>query len=233
MSIRSDAVLSETTRVLRLQATLPRTDRPEEFLDDLCFTPGLVAVFVNAYTGRGDLVFDPFAGFGTTLATAERLGRSAIGFEIDATRVAYARARLSDPTSMREQDVRGYDWPALPKFKLSITSPPYMTKQNHDQNPLSGYQTLDGNYDSYLRDLQQIYRGIASRVVGSEARIVVNVANLRSSRLAWDVGAALSEVLTFDREVVLSWDEPQDWFTQDYCLIFRAPVRIAPPARRS
>ncbi|HEY9290916.1 MAG TPA: hypothetical protein VIP98_06530 [Microlunatus sp.] len=134
---------------------------------------------------------------------------------------------------MREQDVRGYDWPALPKFKLSITSPPYMTKQNHDQNPLSGYQTLDGNYDSYLRDLQQIYRGIASRVVGSEARIVVNVANLRSSRLAWDVGAALSEVLTFDREVVLSWDEPQDWFTQDYCLIFRAPVRIAPPARRS
>ncbi len=37
-------------------------------------------------------------------------------------------------------------------------------------------------------------------------------------------GAALSEVLDLEREVVLDWDEPQDWFTQDYCLIFRPPT---------
>jgi hypothetical protein len=73
-------------------------------------------------------------------------------------------------------------------------------------------------------DLQQIHRGIAGRADGPDARIVINVANLRSTQLAWDVGAALSEVLIFDCEVVLHWDNPQDWFTQDYCLIFRAPA---------
>lgn len=192
----------------------------------------MVAALVNAYTDAGDLVFDPFAGFGTTVATAQRLGRAAIGLEIDAARVAYAKATLTDPSSMREEDAREFDWPTLPEFTLSITSPPYMTRDDHEQNPLSGYQTLDGNYARYLRDLQQIYRGIATRAVGPEARIVVNVANLPSTPLAWDVGAALSQVLTFEREVVLDWDEPQDWFTQDYCFIFRPRAAGQLPGER-
>lgn len=216
-----NASLSDSTRVLDLRATLPRPDRPDDAADDLCFTPEMVAAFVNAYTKPGDLVFDPFAGFGTTLATAQRLGRAAVGFEIDARRVTYTRTQLVDPSAVRKQDVRSLDWSTLPEFQLSITSPPYMTKEDHDQNPLSGYRTLDGDYGRYLSDLQQIHRGISSRAAGPDARIVVNVANLRSTPLAWDVGAALSEVLVFDHEVVLNWDEPQDWFTQDYCLVYR------------
>ena len=102
-----------------------------------------------------------------------------------------------------------------------MTSPPYMTRQDHDQNPLSGYQTLDGDYARYLTDLQDIYRAIAGRAAGPDARLVVNVANLHGTRLAWDVGDALAEVLTFEREIVIDWDRPQDWFTQDYCLIFK------------
>ena len=47
----------------------------------------------------------------------------------------------------------------------------------------------------------------------------VDVANLRGTRRAWDVGDALAEVLTFDREIVVDWDHPQDWFTQDYCRV--------------
>lgn len=140
--------------------------------------------------------------------------------EINAGRVTYTRTQLVDPSAVREQDVRSLDWSTLPEFRLSITSPPYMTREDHDQNPLSGYQTLDGDYGRYLSDLQQIYRAIGSRAAGPDARIVVNVANLRSTPLAWDVGGALSEVLIFDHEVVLNWDEPQDWFTQDYCLVY-------------
>ena len=68
---------------------------------------------------------------------------------------------------------------------------------------------------------QDIYRDIAGRAAGPDARLIVNVANLRGTRLAWDVGDALAEVLTFEREIVIDWDRPQDWFTQDYCLIFK------------
>lgn len=207
--------------MLRLSARSSRTDRPADFSDDLCFTAELVAAFVDAYTTPGQVVLDPFAGFGTTLHTAARMGRRALGLEIDPARVAYARSRLSEPESMQQADVRHVDWSSLPAFALAIGSPPYMTKQDHSQNPLSGYQTLDGDYAQYLSDLQQIYQRLAQRSSSSDARIVVNVANLTTTNLAWDVGTALSEVLTFEREVVLDWDQPQNWFTQDYCLIFR------------
>jgi tRNA G10 N-methylase Trm11 len=206
--------------VLRLAAQTPRADRPAEFSDDLCFTPELVAAFVSACTTPGQLVLDPFAGFGTTVHTAAAMGRQALGLEIDPVRVAYARSRLSEPECMRQADVRHLDWASVSPFTLAIGSPPYMTRHGHDQNPLSGHRTLDGNYDQYLRDLQQIYRNLARRSSGPEAWIVVNVANLTTTKLAWDVGSALAEVLTFEREVVLDWDRPQDWFTQDYCLIF-------------
>jgi site-specific DNA-methyltransferase (adenine-specific) len=40
-------------------------------------------------------VCDPFAGSGTTLAAAKRLGRRWIGFEIDEAHVQTARGRLA------------------------------------------------------------------------------------------------------------------------------------------
>ena len=209
-----------TSRVLRVRSRLPRADRPPEYGDDVCFSPDLVAAFIEAYTAPGDLVFDPFAGFGTTLRTAEQMGRRALGFEIDESRVTFARRDLANPAWMRHVDVRETDWSSVPRFQLSMTSPPYMTRQDHEQNPLSGYQTLDGDYARYLTDLQDIYRDIAGRAAGPDARLIVNVANLRGTRLAWDVADALAEVLTFEREIVIDWDRPQDWFTQDYCLIF-------------
>ncbi len=215
------------TGVLRLRASVSRADRPSEFADDICFSPELVSAFIDAYTQPGELVFDPFAGFGTTLRTAEKMGRAALGFEIDADRVEYTRRSLANRAAVRLVDVRSYDWTDLPRFALAIASPPYMTRDDHEQNPLSGYRTLDGDYAQYLRDLQAIYAGVATRAAGPDTRIVLNVANLRTTQLAWDIGAALSEVLSFEREVVLDWDTPQDWFTQDYCLIYRAK----PPSR--
>ena len=218
-----DAGLARLPRILRLRADLARTDRPAEHAADVCFSAEMVEAFLHAYTVPGGVVLDPFAGFGTTLHVAERLGRVPIGFEILPDRVSYVRSRLRDPVAVRLGDVRDMDWDVLPKVDLSISSPPYMSRNDHWQNPLSGYRTMDGDYHQYLRDLQRIYGQIATRACHPGARIVVNVANLMNTRLAWDLGTALADVLDFEREIILDWDRPQDWFTQDYCLIFRPP----------
>jgi DNA modification methylase len=47
------------------------------------FPLGLVERMIRMSTDEGDVVLDPFAGVGTTLAVAEALGRKAIGFELN------------------------------------------------------------------------------------------------------------------------------------------------------
>jgi site-specific DNA-methyltransferase (adenine-specific) len=49
---------------------------------------------IKLYSAPGDLVVDPFAGSGQTLETACRLGRSAVGYEIEPNRVQAFMARV-------------------------------------------------------------------------------------------------------------------------------------------
>lgn len=53
--------------------------------------------FVRDYTRRGDLVCDPFAGWGGTLASALAYGRRAVGAEMDAEAHREALRRLRRP----------------------------------------------------------------------------------------------------------------------------------------
>lgn len=61
------------------------TQKPEALLERL----------LEACTEPGDLVLDPYAGSGTTLAVARRLGRRAVGIDCGAEALAIARDRLS------------------------------------------------------------------------------------------------------------------------------------------
>ncbi len=57
----------------------------------------LMQALVRDYSRPGDLVCDPFAGWGPTLAAAVSLGRRAIGSEMDAEAFAEAKRRLARP----------------------------------------------------------------------------------------------------------------------------------------
>lgn len=60
----------------------------------------LMQAIVRDYSRPGDLVCDPFTGWGSTLVAADSLGRSAVGAEVGTAAHAEAVRRLARPRQM-------------------------------------------------------------------------------------------------------------------------------------
>lgn len=67
-----------------------------DYLNTIQKPEKLIERIVLASSNENDLVLDPFAGTGTTLAVCERLNRRFIGFERDENLVAVANKRLEE-----------------------------------------------------------------------------------------------------------------------------------------
>ncbi len=111
----------------------------------------------------------------------------------------------------------------FPEMDFSLTSPPYMPR-HHRWNPLyDGDERFDG-YERYLSRMREIYQEIC-KLMKQGAYIVVQADNLVHegfSPLVWDLGRALSDVMTLDGEILVTWSENREngnAFTQ--CLVFR------------
>jgi tRNA G10 N-methylase Trm11 len=202
---------------------------PEPFAhDDVRYPPELVRTFLAEYTHPGDLVFDPFAGFGTTLRVAEEMGRRAGGIEYDPERCAYIRSRLRQPEALLQGDARLLATYNLPRIDFTLSSPPYMHRDD-PEDPLAAYQEPGRGYDAYLADLREIYRQIGL-LMNETAVAVIEVSNLKKpgsvTPLAWDIAHAISQVLHFQGEVVVQWEPTYGYgYDHSYCLLFTRPSR--------
>ncbi len=219
---------------LLLRAAELRAERPAGEVDDVHFTEALAASVVEETTRPGDVVLDPFAGYGTTLAVAARLGRVAVGVEVLADHVELVRARAGDGAHVVQGDSRRLSDVLAGELDrpvdLVLTSPPYMTPVAHPENPLTGYATDDGDYPTYLRELSDVFGEVAG-LLRPGGHVVVNVANVVTrtatgdvvTPLAWDVGRVVGAHLAFQGETFLCWDEHPPGLAGDYLLWFRKP----------
>jgi hypothetical protein len=196
---------------------------PAEFAaDDVRYPESLVQRFLEEYTQPGDLVFDPFAGFGTTLVTAEALGRVGYGMEIDQAKLSFAQAHLQHPERLLHGDARHMLEYTLPSFAFSMASPPFMTRDEVD-DPLSDYRAKGRGYRAYLDELRGVYAQLRQRMQPAGV-VVVEVANLKIggllTPLAWDVAEHIGRVFHFEGEVVVCWDRYGYGYDHSYCLVF-------------
>jgi DNA modification methylase len=197
---------------------------PAEFRgDDVRFSESLAEYFIQHYSQPGEVVFDPFAGFGTTLRVAERLNRISYGLEFDMRRLEYARTHLQHPDHLLHGDARLLGEYSLPLFDLSLTSPPYMSK-NDREDPFTAYTQPGSGYTGYLRDLQRIYAQM-HRLMKPEARVVIEAANIKVNNevttLAWDIANVIGQVLVFEGEIVIEWENPYGYgYDHSYALVF-------------
>jgi DNA modification methylase len=201
-----------------------RDQRPPGQAEDVHFPESLARAVITEFSSPGDLVLDPFAGFGTTPYVAASLGRRAIGLEFLPERAAYARQRLRDGGRIVTGDARELAAHVAMPVDLCFTSPPYMTATDHPENPLTAYSTADGDYPTYLSEIQRVFAAVADLLVpGGHA--VVSVANPVSggviTPLAWDIARGISCHLTLRQEIFICWDRQPPGLSGDYCLVFR------------
>ncbi|HEV2317661.1 MAG TPA: DNA methyltransferase [Thermoplasmata archaeon] len=160
------------TRSWFVAPTPPRS--PQERGHPAKFPEVLCEEFVRFFTKRGMTVLDPFAGTGSALVAAERLGRRAIGIELDPAFAALAQERADRASTgsgprpvVIADDARRIAqlWRArsLPPVQFVITSPPYwdmLSKSRggvvsvHRQRAGRGLRTV---YSSDVRDLGNLH----------------------------------------------------------------------------
>ena len=194
------------------------------------FNQALPEKFIQAYTKRGGVVFDPFAGFGTTLFAAEKLKRIGIGIEYDKKKVEYVQSLLKPPHKIIQGDSLRISLLKLPQIDLCFTSPPYM-RFFDKENPLSNY-TVSGNYKDYLAGIDKIYFQL-KKFIKKDGFVVIEIANTFDSRekhpmttLAWDVGRIVSKHFYLERDFINCDKDNKLSFRGDndkhsYCLVFR------------
>ncbi len=208
---------------------------PQGLGEDLRLSESVVSALIARFSAPGDVVFDPFAGFGTTLFVAERMGRAGWGVERCAARASYARSLLARRDRLIADDIRTVDLSGLPSPQLTLTSPIYMHR-HETADPLSGF-AVAGSYGGYLAELGRLFRRIAaaSRPGGW---MVIEAANLTCSEghtpFAWDLARAVAvpppdarpPAPRLEREIVLAWDRYGHGTDHSYALVFATP----PPA---
>ncbi|MGF1502013.1 MAG: DNA methyltransferase [Paracoccaceae bacterium] len=207
---------------------------PADLGEDLRLSEAVLETLIEAFSAPGDTVFDPFAGFGTTLLVAERLGRAGWGVERCPRRAAHGRSLFANPARLLTGDIRATDLAGLPAPRLTLTSPIYMHR-HETADPLSGFRS-EGQYGAYLAELGRIFRRIAA-ISAPGGRLVVEAANLTGPEghtpFAWDLARAVAAPggPTLAREIVLVWDRYGHGTDHSYAHVFdtaRAAGQAAP-----
>lgn len=203
--------------------------RPPDDQELVHFTESLAGSVLEDLTAPGDRVLDPFAGFGTTLVVAQRLGRPSVGVELLPERVSQVRDRLPSNGSgvsarMVQGDARQLAELVDGPFDLCLTSPPYMTRNAHPENPLEGYEVPDGHYPTYLEQLGEVFAQVAG-LLRPGGHLALNVANTVQdgvlTPLAFDLASVVSRHLTLVQDVVVCWDGPPWGVGADFLLVYR------------
>ena len=231
--------------IMKTYVILPKqfkTELPGKYKkDDNRFPENYVEYFLKNYTKKGDLVLDIFAGLGTTLFVAEKMGRIPYGIEIVEERYQFIKERLENKENIIHGDALKLLEYNIPKCDFCFGSPPFMQK-NDPENPFTAY-LKEGNYQLYLQDFQKIFSQL-KEIMKPNAIIAVDVANLKNevrevTTLAWDVAKSISEVLHFLGEIVIIWESregdtvdgrSEPWrvegtfgygYDHNYCLLFQ------------
>lgn len=172
-----------------------------------------VKPFIEQFSKEGDLVFDPFAGLGTTLLGAGYTGRRSIGLEIDEGRFQLLGKRIKKHSSiLRYQpeitlgDALVVDYPK--DVDLVMTNFPYF-HSSFNLNNTNLYALAD--YDTYLQSIEHVILKCKS-VLKKGGYMVVFTENIRLSNgnvipQAFDIAKLIQKHLNLKEERIILYSK--------------------------
>ncbi len=190
--------------------------------NDIKSPESLARYFIKKYTKKGDKVFDPFTGLGTTLFVTEELERVPYGIEAERAKYEWVAGQLENWMYLINGDAAKTLTYPFPKMDFSFTSPPYM-KITDKWNPLYDGDPKYAGYDIYLKRMRFIYKKIAEQLKRNAIAIVQvdNIDGKKFTPLARDISNAVSKSLTPIGEVTIQWDSGKKNYPHTHCLIFK------------
>ncbi len=193
---------------------------PAPFEEELPF------YYIEFFSRKNEIVFDPFMGTGTSCIVSNLLGRRSIGVEINQNFVKLAKKRflINRLNSNRHRIFEGDCYNLLKsgeidsylakmneKISFTITSPPYhdILKYNYNKKNVGipfyrnyGNQTENleniENYSEFLDQLTNIFKDVY-KIMRDKSYLVINVKNYYR-KVRYKNGRVSQEILFF------AWD---------------------------
>lgn len=185
------------------------------------FVPQIPHQLLTRYTKSGDFVLDPFAGSGTTLIEAQRMGRNSIGIELQPSVAAEAINRIH--SEQKEgiiadtfvDDSRTFDTKRILEtyninsVQFIIYHPPYwdIIKFSEDENDLSNSTSLD----EFINNFRQVVRNTSAILEKGRYCAVVIGDKYANSQLVplgfYCMQAMQQEGLTLKATIVKNFEE--------------------------
>lgn len=190
------------------------------------YPESLVRYFLESYAKKGQRVFDPFIGFGTTAFVAEEMGLIPYGIEADRERFEWGAGQIENWQNIRHDDAANIAAHDFPQMDFCITSPPYMVSDG-EWNPLYAGDPEYNGYECYLKRLEYIFEQV-SLVMKKNALVIVQSDNIEQESytpLVHDFQQTISKSLQLQAEIIVNWTGSKPDYHKDYahthCLVFK------------
>jgi len=208
MNNRSWIVIPEQDPQYRLPESLRARD---VFSGRDCGYVEQMRPFIRGFSKPGDLVFDPFCGFATTLLAAELDGRRGLGTEADAARAVLAEDRLAHHRCTQQRVIANNCIDAaseLPMLDLILTSVPYFGCRWPNESD-AGQLYRTESYAQFLESMRRIFVALKPKLAPG-GFIICMAENVRLGAqfvpLAWDVARMLGERFAICDERILVYE---------------------------
>jgi DNA modification methylase len=139
------------------------------------------------YTEKGDTIFDPMVGAGTTLIEAKLLARNALGLDINPQAVALTKEALRfkhNPASeqkVKVGDARDLSFIKDETFDLVLTHPPYMNIIRYSGGEIPEDLSNIGSLPKFCGEIQRIAQELF-RVLKPDKYCAILIGDTRKGR---------------------------------------------------